>query len=104
MAIGEITKQGNWGWCVHCEKAIDPDVFWKLWVSNNYKCPFDGCEGTGIGIDLWEIGADDTSQHETWPTNETPTHGAIYPLYNSVYDATQEHTKFDTKLDSSEDD
>lgn len=102
MAIGEIKKQGSWGWCVLCEKAIEPDVFWKIGLSDNYKCPFEACDGAGIGIDLWEINEDSSSIPEAWPSNEAPVHGEMYSLYNSVYDATQDQTKLTTKPDGSE--
>ena len=83
MTIGEIKKRGNWGWCLLCEQAIHPDVFWEIGLSDHYKCPFLDCDGAEIGIDLWEIGVDGGKIPETWPTDETPVHGETYLLYGN---------------------
>lgn len=83
MGLMQINKKGNWGWCIHCERAIDPDIFWEIGQSSDHKCPFDDCDGSGIGVDLEEIPADSPEdiRPQNWPTDQKPVHGNRYPLY-----------------------
>lgn len=37
--------------CLHCDKKVKAEDVWK---SERHACPTPGCDGEGIGVDLYD--------------------------------------------------
>ena len=73
----------QWLWCLHCERFfqarhLKPDI-----TGGNEGCAFDGCDGAGIDVDIfeWDSWAEQNDLSH-WPKS---IHELSYGLEVSLY-------------------
>jgi hypothetical protein len=68
--------EGEWIWCLHCERAYHKkDMRWNS-LLGLYMCWYEGCSG-----DAWGDGWDYDGRKVECGWDAVPIMGKVYPLY-----------------------
>ena len=69
---------GDWCWCLHCERAYNKkDIRWDERTAL-YMCPYEGCSGDAFLDAVWDY-ASIREIHPDYPL--VPEEGKVYPMY-----------------------
>jgi hypothetical protein len=69
---------GDWCWCLHCERAYNKkDIRWDERTAL-YMCPYEGCSGDAFLDAGWDY-ASIREIHPDYPL--VPEEGKVYPMY-----------------------
>lgn len=74
-------KEDDWMWCLHCERFFQALNLRKDILGDYEACPFDDCDGVGIGSDIW-IWNKWAEGNDKWPKSTGELHhGMTCRLY-----------------------
>lgn len=69
---------GEWAWCLHCERAYNKkDIRWDERQAI-YMCAYEGCDGDAFLDGSWDY-ASIRGFHPEYP--EVPEEGKVYSMY-----------------------
>jgi hypothetical protein len=69
--------EGEWVWCLHCERTYNKkDMRWDE-RSGLYLCAYKDCDGDAFG-DAWSY-LSLMKAHPNW--SDVPEHGKVYGMY-----------------------